>query len=1156
MATVSRESRRRVRRKYIDGEGNEFEVPRRSGGRKLLVVAILGVGLLWMAPTIVAKTRLLGLVVNADTFNVDGTVEIRSASLGWFSPIRLWDVEVRDPEGGLFVRVPKVVGERSLLKILFNRSDWGNLRFEEPTMRLVVDAKGSNAERVMAPWLNSDEASTLDATAVNLKISDAQATVLDEVRNQSWRLEDVQFSADVPPHLSQDVKVTMAANVDAPTERGRIEMTADVRWNEIDHAEPASSGKVSLVAKGLPLEMASWIAERVSPGTEVAGIASSTLHCEWTPQGVGGQPTTKIEGNVHADDLVVAGPWLGNDRLQLASLEVPCRISQEGSQVQVSQLDMNCDVGQVNYQGTIDTADGLLASLGSEDYKLDGKLDLARLSQMLPETLRVREGTKITQGDVTIQLVSAQKSETGKWTGRIETSPLTAVSDGKQITWDDPLLVKFDARQGDKGLLVDELRCESSFLELEAAGEPNYFSVAANYNLEKLSDELRQFFDLRDVKLSGDGWSYVNWQRNGDGTFEVDGETQVRELVVEFPGHLPLKEANLIALVNSTGRAKSINEFTQLATASIKADSGLDHLAVKLTGPVDDPRNAEQWPLAVEAWGQLTNWVPRIEPVVGSLEGWNVSGQGKVQATAVLASDRVQVASSDLAVNNLHLNAHGVVIDEPQLTASAAGDANRDGEIHLNGLTLNSATLSLNSKNLVAVVGEEGISQLSGDLAYRGDLRLLQNWLSDPASPSSWNTGGTVNGTVNIQRSGSTTDVVWASHIVNLVAHQVGGDLWHQQNVQCTGKCALDETADRLAIDSLTLACDALTCNANGSIDQLGGPRNMTLKGNVDYDMAKVAVLLRPYVGDHVQLVGKEKQSFSLSGPLTTPENSPPGTLESTLVGRLEGATTVGWDSGNLYGFQLGKGNMNAQLGRGRLAVSALDLPLSGGRLNANPLFVLAPGTAEMYLDPGPLLTRVNISPEMCRNSLMYIAPVFANVAQAQGSFSIDISGCRVPLATPAQGDLAGQFTIHDVQITGGPLIQELGVLLQRPSAASLARESKVSFRMVGGRIYHRDLELVFPELTIRTYGSVGLDHSLALMAEMPVPPKWIGNNTLGAALQNQIIQLPIGGTLEQPKINQQALQQASAQFIRNTASSAIRNELNNQLDRLLRGNQ
>ncbi len=1152
MATVSRESRRRVRRQLIDAEGNEYAAPRRSKSR-LLWVSLLSVGLLWFAPTIVAKTWLLGFVVNAETFNVDGTLDVRTASLGWLSPITLWDVEVRDPEGGLLVRLPKVVGEQTLLKFLFNTNNWGSVRFEEPTVRLVLDENGSNAQKVFAPWLESEDNRSLESTAMNLRIVDAQATVMDESRNLSWRVENIQFAAEVPPHLSQPTQVTMSADVDAEAERGRIEVTADMRWNELNHAEPASSGKVSLVARGLPLEMAAYWVDQLAPGTELSGRATSTLHCEWTPKGVGAEPKTKIEGNVHADDFVLAGPWLGNDRVQLASLDVPCQISQAGSQVEVSQLDMNCDVGNLKYHGAIDTSAGVLASLGSEDYELDGKLDLARLSQMLPETLRVRKGTRITEGEVTINLASTHEKEAGTWNGSIETSKLIAVNGGRQITWDDPLQVNFDARQGDQGLIIDELRCDSSFLELEAAGEPNYFAVSASYNLEKLSEELRQFFDLRDVQLSGDGWSYVNWQRNADGSFKADGETQVRDLVVVFPGHRPLREANLIALVESTGQAKSIDEFTQLATASLRMDSGLDRVTMKLTQPVSNPREARQWPIAVEARGQLANWVPRVEPLVGPLEGWNVAGQAQMQAAGSYSSDRLVLTSSNVAVNNLHLNGHGVIIDEPQLTATVAGEMERDGHLRLAGATLNSSTLALSSNNLAALIENESMSEISGDLAYRGDLRLLQSWLSDPASPSAWKTGGSLNGTLNILRNGPTTEVIWASHIENLVAHQTGGDLWHQQHVQCDGECQFNTTVDRLSIRNMLLRCDAMTCNASGTIDHLAEQRDMKLQGEVDYDLAKVATLLRPYIGENVQLVGKQRRNFTLDGPLNAPAEATPGTLEASLVGRLEGETSVGWESGNLYGFQLGTGNLDGKLSGGRLKVSALDVPLSGGRLNANPLFVLAPGTAEMYLDSGPLLTRVNLTPEMCRETLMFIAPVFADVAQAQGNFSIDLNGGRVPLATPSEGDLAGQFTIHNVEIAGGPLVRELGVLLQRPSTASLARESKVAFRMVGGRIYHRDLELVFPELTIRTHGSVGLDHSLALMAEMPVPPKWLGNNTLGNAMRNQIIQLPIGGTLEQPKIDQRAMQQASAQFIRNTASNAIMNELNNQFDRILR---
>ena len=161
----------------------------------------------------------------------------------------------------------------------------------------------------------------------------------------------------------------------------------------------------------------------------------------------------------------------------------------------------------------------------------------------------------------------------------------------------------------------------------------------------------------------------------------------------------------------------------------------------------------------------------------------------------------------------------------------------------------------------------------------------------------------------------------------------------------------------------------------------------------------------------------------------------------------------------------------------------------------------------------------------MCDTALKYIAPVLAGVTEAKGDFSIEMTRCRIPLDDPARGDLAGTFTIHDVEIGAGPLVREMAVILGYSAPARLRRESVVRFQMAEGRVHHEGLELVFPELTIRTHGSVGLDQTLALVAEMPVPPKWTGNNPLGTALKDQTIHLPIGGTLDRPQIDRRAMQ-------------------------------
>ena len=147
---------------------------------------------------------------------------------------------------------------------------------------------------------------------------------------------------------------------------------------------------------------------------------------------------------------------------------------------------------------------------------------------------------------------------------------------------------------------------------------------------------------------------------------------------------------------------------------------------------------------------------------------------------------------------------------------------------------------------------------------------------------------------------------------------------------------------------------------------------------------------------------------------------------------------------------------------------------------------------------------------------------------------------------------MAGRFTIHSLEVSPGPLVRQFAVFLGRETPAKLRPESTVLFRMVGGRVYHQGLELIFPEFTVRTYGSVGLDQTMSLMAEMPVPPKWLANRPmLAQTLRNQTIRVPIAGTLSQPRLDQKVMADLSRQFLQKAAGNMIQGEFNKQLERL-----
>lgn len=107
-------------------------------------------------------------------------------------------------------------------------------------------------------------------------------------------------------------------------------------------------------------------------------------------------------------------------------------------------------------------------------------------------------------------------------------------------------------------------------------------------------------------------------------------------------------------------------------------------------------------------------------------------------------------------------------------------------------------------------------------------------------------------------------------------------------------------------------------------------------------------------------------------------------------------------------------------------------------------------------------------------------------------------------------------------------------------------------FRMVGGRVYHDGLELIFPQFTVRTHGSVGLDQTMNLMAEMPLPPQWLARTPLLAeTLRHQTISVPIAGTLSKPQVDQQAMADLSRQFLQKAAGNMLQGGLNQQWERL-----
>jgi hypothetical protein len=234
--------------------------------------------------------------------------------------------------------------------------------------------------------------------------------------------------------------------------------------------------------------------------------------------------------------------------------------------------------------------------------------------------------------------------------------------------------------------------------------------------------------------------------------------------------------------------------------------------------------------------------------------------------------------------------------------------------------------------------------------------------------------------------------------------------------------------------------------------------------------------------------------------------------------------------------------------------VQPLVLTVNEGQVQLVPRVRLAPGPAVLVLAPGRVAEQVRLTPGTGAFALQYLVPVLAGAVSTEGRISIDLEGCQVPLANPAAAEVAGRLTIHSAQVGPGYLLGELGAFLGRQPTAQLARESVVPFRMTEGRVYHKDLTLALADVTIRTSGFVGVDQTINMVAAVSIPAQSRLGGAMPAALQGQALQLPITGTLRQPRIDRSALGQAAVQAAGQTLQNAARNSLQDQLNRQLPG--
>ena len=169
---------------------------------------------------------------------------------------------------------------------------------------------------------------------------------------------------------------------------------------------------------------------------------------------------------------------------------------------------------------------------------------------------------------------------------------------------------------------------------------------------------------------------------------------------------------------------------------------------------------------------------------------------------------------------------------------------------------------------------------------------------------------------------------------------------------------------------------------------------------------------------------------------------------------------------------------------------------------------------------PMMVLENVAITKEMCSSWLKYVAPLVAEATSIDGRLSLSIGRAELTPTDLTRQTVEGKLVMHRAEVGPGPLANEIGGLIRqleiirKPELAQSVStpnrvwlelpQQQISFRMVDGKVYHRDLNVSVGDASITTSGAVDVSGQLEMLASLPIPDSWTQRGPILATLRGR----------------------------------------------------
>ena len=530
-----------------------------------LIAALL---LLAFAPSLITITKQHTAILKLVSPEAGKAISYRSMTTHWWAPIVIDQLTVSDlsvsvsdaAETTELATVERIITTQPLWQVVLSGGRKTELRVEKPVIHLVVQDGSTNIEQTLTEIAGtstgnsrpfpivvevsdgtlhlSSRTSTGNTTAatpitgINGRLSTRNPGTLPELSLTARAVtgNDAAFETQMAtqhnnrnPRVAATLSELTSDIASIPFNEQQLRslqdessgplLTVNLSTMENDH----DAHEVLFEGRRLNLETFSALMQRLVPGLSCAG----TLSCRIQGRLLAGDQHQGLAGRIQLLGEEVQfrqSAWEAGEFIDLDTVTAQGAIAFAEDGVLVKDVRVQCPVLKMNGDGRVESSAGSADDESRVD--LNGKIDVAALSNMLPRTLqlghdvtirsadvgfscRIEKDSRSDSDDTVSTIISSQFGDRFLWRLASESSSVSAVKGGRSVELDSPFRVHAVGSADMRGFTLHQARLTGSGGTVTVEPEADGYAINGSIAPEHLWNDLQQIVDLPRPGLAG-----------------------------------------------------------------------------------------------------------------------------------------------------------------------------------------------------------------------------------------------------------------------------------------------------------------------------------------------------------------------------------------------------------------------------------------------------------------------------------------------------------------------------------------------------------------------------------------------------------------------------------------------------------------------------